>query len=179
MKRLPKKPFVHAAAMVESSRIGARTRIWAFSHVQPRARLGADCNVGEHCFIENDVRIGDRVTIKNGVSLWEGMRVGHDVFIGPNATFTNDLRPRSPRSAAGKGRYRTKEWLARVILEAGCSVGANATVIGPVRLGRGCMVAAGAVVTRNVAPFELVAGNPARRIGWVNLRGERVARRPQ
>ena len=166
--------FSHPLALVESRRIGPRTRVWAFAHVQEGARVGADCNIGEHCFIENGAVIGDRVTIKNGVFVWEGMRVGNDAFLGPNATFTNDRFPRSPRSRAAKARYANRRWVAPIVIEEGCSVGANATVIGPVRLGRGCMVAAGAVVTRDVAAGVLVAGNPARPMGRVNAKGERV-----
>ncbi len=87
--------FVHPQGICESSTVGPRTRVWAFAHVLPGARIGADCNICDHVFIENDVVVGDRVTIKPGVQLWDGIRLGHDVFVGPNATFTNDLFPRS------------------------------------------------------------------------------------
>ena len=165
--------------MVERGGFGARTRIWAFSHVQPDAVLGSDCNVGEQCFIESGARIGNRVTVKNGVCIWKGIAVGDDVFIGPNAAFTNDLRPRSPRSAFTGKKYRGAGWITPVIVGTGCTIGAHATVVGPVRLGRFSFVGAGAVVLRDVGAFELVAGNPCRRIGWVNEKGERVSRRPQ
>lgn len=89
--------FVHPAGICESGAIGAGTRIWAFSHILPGARIGSECNICDHVFIENDVSLGDRVTIKSGVQLWDGVRVGNDVFIGPNATFTNDRFPRSKR----------------------------------------------------------------------------------
>lgn len=170
--------FAHPAAIVESRKIGARTRIWAFSHVQPQSRIGADCNIGENCFIENGAAVGDGVTLKNGVCLWKGITVQNGAFIGPNATFTNDRRPRSPRLKIVAKRYANEKWLNRSVLEEGCTVGANATIIGPVRLGRYCFVAAGAVVTRDVEPFELVAGNPCRHLGWVDQRGARVAHRP-
>jgi len=169
----------HPKAIVESRKIGARTRIWAFSHVQPRAALGADCNVGEHCFIENDAVVGDRVTIKNGVCLWKGIVIGNDVFIGPNATFTNDQRPRSPRSPHAREKYHDDAWVTPILVAQGCTIGAHSTIVGPVILGRFCFVGAGSVVLRNIGEFELVAGNPSRRIGWVNERGERVARRPK
>lgn len=178
MKKIRLKFFVHPQAIVESHTIGARTRIWAFSHVQTDAVIGSDCNVGEQCFIENGARIGDRVTIKNGVCIWQGIVVGEDVFIGPNATFTNDLRPRSRRSSFAGKKYQKEDWITPIVIETGCTIGANATVVGPVRLGRFSFVGAGSVVLRDVGAFELVAGNPCRRIGWVDENGERVARRP-
>jgi len=171
--------FAHATAIVETKQIGAQTRVWAFSHVQPEASIGSHCNIGENCFIENGAAIGDRVTIKNGVCIWKGVVVGNNVFIGPNATFTNDHRPRSPRSPHVENKYRDDAWLTPILLGEGCTVGANATIIGPVVLGRFCFVAAGCVVIRNVEEFELVAGNPCRRIGWVNEQGERIERQPQ
>lgn len=179
MKRCNSKQpvFAHPLALVESQHIGMGTRVWAFAHVQKGARVGANCNIGEHCFIESGAVIGDRVTVKNGVFVWEGIRVGNDVFLGPNATFTNDRYPRSPRSRIAKARYTNRRWLTPIVIGEGSSVGANATVIGPVRLGRGCMVAAGAVVTRDVAPGILVAGNPARSMGQVNAKGARTGRR--
>ncbi len=173
------KFYAHPSAIVESRLVGARTRIWAFSHVQAEAMIGVECNVGEQCFIENGAMVGDRVTIKNGVCIWRGIIVGDDVFIGPNATFTNDLRPRSPRSSFTGKKYQKKNWITPIIIETGCTIGANATIVGPVLLGRFCFVGAGSVVLRDVEEFELVAGNPCRRIGWVNEKGERVVRRPK
>lgn len=173
------KPLAHPTAIVESRRIGARTRIWAFAHVQPEAAIGCDCNVGEHCFIENGAVIGDRVVIKNGVCVWTGLVLADDVFVGPNVAFTNDRRPRSSRSAFARDRYRSPAWITPVLVGQGCSIGANATIVGPALLGRFCFVAAGSVVVRDVAEFELVAGNPCRRVGWVNEYGERVSRRPR
>ncbi|MDD2708049.1 MAG: acyltransferase [Verrucomicrobiae bacterium] len=176
---MKKKFFVHPKAMADSRRIGARTRIWAFSHMQDGAVIGEDCNIGEQCFIEEGVVVGNRVTIKNGVCLWKGLIAGDNVFIGPNATFTNDLRPRSPRSPYSRGRYENEDWITPVLLGEGISIGANATIVGPRLLGRFCFVAAGSVVIRDVEEFELVAGNPARHIGWVNEYGERVPKRPR
>lgn len=172
------KFFAHPTAIVDSRKIGARTRIWAFSHVQEEASIGNSCNIGENCFIENEAVVGNNVTIKNGVCLWMGITVHNGVFIGPNATFTNDRHPRSPRLRIVAKRYANGKWLNRSVLEEGCTIGANATIIGPVRLGRYCFVAAGTVVTRDVEPFELVAGNPCRQIGWVDKQGTRVAHRP-
>ncbi len=145
--------FKHAKALVESKAIGARTRIWAFTHILKGARLGKDCNICDHVFIENDVVLGDRVTVKCGVQLWDGLRVEDDVFIGPNATFTNDPHPRSKRHLS---RYPVTR------LEKGCSIGANATLLPGITIGRGAMVGAGAVVTRDVRARTLVTGSPAK-----------------
>src|SRR5215469_12222781 len=118
--------FQHPNALVESSRIGAGTRIWAFSHVLPGAVIGADCNICDHVFIENDVIIGDRVTIKCGVQIWDGLRLEDDVFIGPNATFTNDPFPRSKIRPA---RFE------RTLIKRGASIGANATILPGITVG--------------------------------------------
>lgn len=151
------KYFVHAQALCESSHIGDETRVWAFAHILPGARLGQDCNICDHVFIENDVVLGDRVTVKCGVQLWDGLRIGSDVFIGPNATFSNDHFPRS--------KQRPTRFLETVIGE-GASIGANATILPGINVGRGAMVGAGAVVTRSVPPNAIVVGNPARVIGY-------------
>lgn len=150
--------FVHRFGLCESSQVGPETRIWAFAHVLPGAVIGASCNVCDGVFIENDVVVGDRVTIKCGVQLWDGIRIHDDVFIGPNATFTNDPFPRS--------RQRPTEFAVTVV-EEGASIGANATILPGVRVGRRAMVGAGAVVTKDVPPNAKVAGNPARIIGYV------------
>ncbi|MEI7831700.1 MAG: WxcM-like domain-containing protein [bacterium] len=145
--------FVHERALVESSNIGVGSRIWAFAHVLPGAVIGRDANICDHVFIENDVFLGDRVTIKCGVQLWDGLRVGDDVFIGPNATFTNDLFPRSKQ-------YPQR--FEKTIIENGASIGANATILAGVTIGTGAMIGAGAVVTRDVPPYAVAVGNPAR-----------------
>jgi len=147
----------HAQALVETETIGEDTRIWAFAHVLPGARIGAECNICDHCFIENDVVVGDRTTIKSGVQLWDGITVEDDVFIGPNATFTNDRTPRSRR-------YPDK--FLRTIVKKGASIGANATILPDVTIGENAIVGAGAVVTHSVPPNAVVAGNPARIIGY-------------
>jgi UDP-2-acetamido-3-amino-2,3-dideoxy-glucuronate N-acetyltransferase len=145
--------FVHPQGICESNRVGNGTKVWAFAHVLPGAIIGQDCNICDHVFIENDVVLGDRVTVKSGVQLWDGLRVGSDVFIGPNATFTNDFFPKS--------RQRPSRF-ARTTLEEGCSIGANATILPGISIGRNAMVGAGAVVTRSVPPNAIVHGNPAR-----------------
>jgi acetyltransferase-like isoleucine patch superfamily enzyme len=149
--------FVHAQAICETANVGPRTRIWAFAHVLPGARVGADCNICDHTFIENDVTVGDRVTVKCGVQLWDGVRIEDDVFIGPNATFANDRFPRSKR--------RPKAFLTTVVKE-GASIGANATILPGITIGRGAMVGAGAVVVASVPPYAVVAGNPARIVSY-------------
>ena len=145
--------FVHENALLESEQVGGGTRVWAFAHVLPGARIGADCNICDHTFIENDVVIGDRVTIKPGVQLWDGIRIEDDVFVGPNATFTNDPAPRS------------KQYLDEhptTVVRRGASIGANATILPGLTVGQYAMVGAGAVVTRSVPPYAVVGGNPAR-----------------
>lgn len=154
--------FVHERGLCESENVGAGTRIWAFAHVLPGATLGADCNVCDGVFVEDGVTVGDRVTIKSGVQLWEGVELEDDVFVGPNATFTNDPFPRS--------RQYLEEY-ARTVVRAGASIGANATILPGLEIGQGAMVAAGAVVTRPVPPHAIVKGNPARISGYVETQG--------
>ncbi|MBE7534336.1 MAG: WxcM-like domain-containing protein [Anaerolineales bacterium] len=150
--------FAHPNAIVESARVGKATRVWAFAHILPGAVIGEDCNICDHVFIENDVAIGDRVTIKSGVQLWDGVRLDDDVFVGPNATFTNDPSPRSKR-------YPVE--FTKIIVQKGASIGANATILPGVTIGRNAMVGAGAVVTRDVPPNAIVTGNPARIVNYV------------
>jgi UDP-2-acetamido-3-amino-2,3-dideoxy-glucuronate N-acetyltransferase len=151
--------FAHPDGRVESSDIGPRTQVWAFAHVLAGARIGADCNICDHTFIEGGVVVGDRVTIKCGVQLWEGITLEDDVFVGPNATFTNDLFPRSRRKPPQ---------FARTLVRHGASIGANATILPGVTIGSGAMVGAGAVVTRDVPARAIVVGNPAVVSGYVD-----------
>lgn len=153
------KPFTHPNALCESEQIGDGTRIWAFAHVLPGARIGRDCNICDHVFVENDVVVGDRVTLKCGVQLWDGMRLEDDVFVGPNATFTNDQFPRSKQYPEAFGQ---------TIVRKGASIGANATILPGITIGSRAMVGAGAVVTRSVPPNAVVVGNPAKIIGYVD-----------
>lgn len=148
----------HPAAIVETEHIGAGTRIWAFVHILPGARIGADCNLCDHVFVENDVIVGDRVTIKSGVQLWDGVRIEDDVFIGPNVTFTNDRFPRSKQYPKA---------FPRTVIQKGASIGANATILPGLTIGRKAMVGAGAVVTKDVPPNAVVVGNPARIVNYV------------
>lgn len=157
--------FVHERALVATDRIGKGTRIWAFCNVQADVSIGDDCNICDHCFVERHVTIGHRVTVKNGVSLWDGMTIEDDVFIGPNACFTNDLYPRS------------KAYLdqpVRTVLRQGCSIGANAVILAGHTIGRFAMIGAGSVVTRDVPDFTLWVGNPARQVGFICRCGHRL-----
>jgi acetyltransferase-like isoleucine patch superfamily enzyme len=149
--------FIHPHALVESSKIGRNTRIWAFTHILPGAQIGAECNICDHVFVENDVIIGDRVTIKCGVQIWDGLRIADDVFVGPNATFTNDINPRS----------RQYFQLLITTIQAGATIGANATILPGITIGSGAMVGAGAVVVKDVPPKAVVVGNPAKIIRYV------------
>jgi acetyltransferase-like isoleucine patch superfamily enzyme len=151
--------FVHQLGCCESSSIGDGTKIWAFAHILPGAKIGKDCNICDHVFIENDVIIGDRVTIKCGVQLWNGLRIEDDVFVGPNVTFTNDPFPRSKK-------YPEK--YSETHIAEGASIGANATILPSIQIGAKAMIGAGAVVTENVPPCAIVVGNPGRITGYVN-----------
>jgi acetyltransferase-like isoleucine patch superfamily enzyme len=159
--------FVHEQALCESDDIGPRTRIWAFAHVLPGARIGADCNVCDHAFVEGGAVVGDSVTVKNNVLLWDGVTVEDKVFLGPNAVFTNDPRP---RAASRSGRAG---WLPTLVRH-GATIGANATVVCGVTVGRWAFVGAGTVVIADVPDHALMVGNPARRIGWACECGERL-----
>jgi len=160
--------FVHTHALCESDQVGPRTRIWAFAHVMRGARIGADCNVCDHAFVESGVVVGDRVTIKNGVQIYAGVTVADEAFLGPNMVFTNDLTPR-----AGF-RRAPEEYLRATAVRRGATIGANATIVCGTTLGEHSFVGAGAVVVKNVPAHALVVGNPARRIGWVCACGQRL-----
>lgn len=157
--------FVHPNALCESNDIGDGSKIWAFAHVLPGAKIGADCNICDGVFIEGDVVVGDRTTVKCGVQLWNGVRLSNDVFVGPNATFTNDYFPRSKHYP---------ETFLQTIVQAGASIGANATILPGITIGSGAMIGAGAVITRSVPANAIVVGNPARITGYVSDRS-RVA----
>ncbi len=160
-------PFIHESAFVEDDVvIGSGTRVWHHCHIRSGARIGSDVSLGKGVFVDVDVRIGDRVKAQNHVYLPQGLTVEDDDFLGPKATFTNDVYPRA-----------TDDWeLTPTTIGRGASVGANATVVAGRHLGPYCVVGAGSVVTRPVEAFELVAGNPARRLGWVDESGRVVVR---
>ncbi|MDV7138257.1 DapH/DapD/GlmU-related protein [Maribacter sp. TH_r10] len=150
---LENKIFIHRLADVQTSNIGIKTKVWQFSVILKNARIGENCNINSHTFIENNVVVGDNVTVKCGVYLWDGMRIEDDVFIGPNVTFTNDKYPRSKS-------YPKK--FQETIIKKGASIGANATVLGGITIGENAMIGAGSVVSKNIPDGELWVGNPAK-----------------
>ena len=161
-------PYVNELAIVEEgAAIGSGTSVWRHSHVRDGAVVGRDCLLGKNVYVEQGASLGDRVTVQNNVSVYEGVTLEDDVFVGPSAVFTNDMYPRS----------RNSEWeMVPTLVHKGASVCANATVRCGVTVGEYAVVAAGAVVVRDVEPHEIVGGNPARRLGWA-CRCGRVASR--
>jgi len=153
----------HESAIVETEQIGEGTRIWAYAHILPGAWIGKDCNICDHTFIDNDVTVGDRVTVKCGVQLWEGIHLEDDVFVGPNATFTNDRYPRSKQY---------QQQVLRTTVKRGASIGANATILPGLIIGEQAMIGAGAVLTHHAPPFAKLVGNPARITGYVGAGAE-------
>ena len=150
---------IHETAVIEpGASIGRATQVWHHVHVRSGATIGDECSIGKDVFVDSGVVIGDRVRIQNHVSVYAGVELADEVFIGPGAVFTNDKYPRA----------NNPDWeILATRVEQGASVGANATIVCGITLGCWSAIAAGAVVTRDVLPFELVAGNPARRLGWV------------
>jgi UDP-2-acetamido-3-amino-2,3-dideoxy-glucuronate N-acetyltransferase len=159
--------FVHERALCESDDIGARTRVWAFAHVMKGAKIGADCNLCDHAFVESGARVGDRVTIKNGVLIWDKVTIEDEVFLGPNMVFTNDMNPR----VAFK---QSPDAFLPTVVRRGASIGANVTVVCGVVIGAQAFVGAGSVVIHDVPSYALVVGNPARRVGWVCACGTKL-----
>jgi UDP-2-acetamido-3-amino-2,3-dideoxy-glucuronate N-acetyltransferase len=150
---------VHRTAEVLSSKIGEKTNVWQFCVILDGARIGRECNICANVLIESDVIIGDRVTIKSGVQVYDGARIADDVFIGPNATFTNDIYP---RSKFHKKRYPL------LTIKVGASLGANCTVLPGITIGEYALVGAGSVVTHDVPDYAIVAGNPSKIIRFID-----------
>jgi acetyltransferase-like isoleucine patch superfamily enzyme len=157
--------FVHEKALCESNNIGDNTKIWAFCHIMKDVIIGEDCNLCDGAFVESGVKIGNRVTVKNHVSIWNGVVIEDDVFLGPNCVLTNDLFPRSKV-------YHSED--IKTFIKKGSSIGANATIICGITLGEYCMIAAGSVVTKDVPPYTLVKGNPAKYYYHISKFGEKL-----
>ena len=159
--------FIHKSSLIdEEVSIGEDTKIWHFCHILKGVKIGKACSVGQNCMIGPNVYIGNGCKIQNNVSIYEGVTCEDDVFIGPSVVFTNVINPRS--FIIRKKEYRP------TLLKKGCSVGANATIICGCTIGKYAMIGAGSVVTKNVADFSLVVGNPAKQIGWVDQSGNRL-----
>lgn len=158
--------FSHESSYIdEGVEIGEGTKIWHFSHVQTGAKIGKRCTLGQNVNISNNVRIGDDVKIQNNVSIYEGVELEDGVFCGPSCVFTNDLTPRA-KFPKGSANYK------KTLVKEGGTIGANATIVCGHTIGKYAMIAAGAVVTCDVADYALMAGVPARRVGWVCECGE-------
>ncbi len=160
------QPKIHPTAVIDpGASIGSGTRIWHFCHVMPEAVIGENCNLGQNVFVDNNVSIGSNVKIQNNVSVYNGVKLEDDVFIGPSVVFTNVINPRS--FIERKNEFRP------TIVKKGASVGANATIVCGVTIGEYAMIGAGAVVTKDVAPYALAVGNPAKEVGKVNEAGDK------
>ncbi len=159
--------MIHRLADVQTSAVGEGTTIWQFAVVLKEAIIGTNCNINCHTFIENKVKIGDSVTVKSGVFLWDGIELEDHVFIGPNVTFTNDKFPRSKV-------YPAEFQQTKICHHA--SIGANATILGGITVGAHALIGAGAVVTKDVSPYTLVVGNPARAVAEIDVQGRIVKR---
>lgn len=159
--------FVHPSAIIdEGCQIGEGSHIWHFTHLMTGSKIGSHCNLGQNVFIASGVVLGNNVKVQNNVSVYEGVVCEDDVFLGPSVVFTNILFPRS--AVVRKGQYVTTQ------IRRGATIGANATVLCGIEIGNNAFIGAGAVVTKNVLPYALVAGNPARQTGWVSEMGEKL-----
>lgn len=163
------KPFLHQNSLVETADIGEDTRIWAFVHILKDVKIGRNCNICDHCFIESGVIIGNNVTVKSGVHIWTGASIEDDVFIGPSVVFTNDLHPRSKQAFE----------LGKIVIGKGASIGANSTILAGVKIGQFAMTGIGSVITRDVKNYALVYGNPAKQHGWVDEAGNKLIKKEE
>ena len=164
--KMPEDVIIHPTASVDSrAEIGAGSRVWINVQIRENAKIGAGCILSKDVYIDHAVTIGDRCKVQNSVSVYNGVTIGDDVFVGPNACFTNDKVPRANNA----------DWsVTATFVNSGASIGANATIVCGITIGEFAMVAAGSVVTKDVAPYSLVMGNPARHVGFVDEAGNRV-----
>lgn len=162
-----KNYFVHESSYVdENVSIGENTKIWHFSHIMSNCKIGNDCNIGQNVVISPQVQIGDRTKIQNNVSVYTGVICEEDVFIGPSVVFTNVLNPRS--------EVNRKTEYQKTFIQKGATLGANSTIVCGITIGKYAFVGAGTVVIKNISDFEMVVGNPAKRIGWMSKAGEKL-----
>jgi UDP-2-acetamido-3-amino-2,3-dideoxy-glucuronate N-acetyltransferase len=159
--------FAHPSALVEAADIGPNTMIWAFAHIMCGARIGANCKIGDHAFIETGAVLGNNVTVKNGVAIWDRVKIEDNVFLGPNCVLTNDLNPRTYIKKSGLS-------LTPTLIRANATIGANATIVCGITIGRYAFIGAGSVVIRSVPDFALIVGNPGRQIGWMCVCAEKL-----
>lgn len=157
--------FKHNLSDVQSERIGDKTRIWQYVVILKDAQIGKNCNICAHVYIENDVIIGDNVTVKCGVFIWDGITIENNVQLGPNVTFTNDKYPRAKQAFE----------LKKTVIKENASIGAGAILLCGIEIGVNAMIGAGAVVTKNVPPFTLWVGNPAKQVGYVTKEGKTLS----
>ncbi len=161
------QPYIHPTAVIDQgAQVGSHTRVWHFSHLMPGAVIGERCILGQNVFVDNNTRIGNGVKIQNNVSVYNGVILEDDVFVGPSAVFTNVINPRS--------FIERKTEFKPTIIKKGATIGANATIICGITIGSYALIGAGAVVTKDVAPYGLVTGNPARHQGWVSEAGHKL-----
>jgi len=159
--------ILHSTALVESEEIGQGTQVWAYTHIMEGARVGKNCNIGDHCYIESGVVLGNGVILKNGNMLFKGVTIQDGVFVGPHVFFTNDLYPRSRWLPQMQWRDDEAVWLVSTLVKRGASLGSGAIILGGITVGEYAMVGAGAIATKDILPYALVRGNPARQAGWV------------
>lgn len=159
-------PQIHTSAVVDDGAgVGPGTYIWHFCHVMPSAVIGSHCMIGQNVFVDNNVRIGNGVKVQNNVSVYNGVTLEDDVFIGPSVVFTNVINPRS--------FIERKTEFKPTLVQKGASIGANATIVCGISIGEYAMIGAGAVVTKDVPPYALMTGNPAKQVGWVDMEGNK------
>lgn len=169
MNKTKKDAFIHESSYVdENVTIGSYSKVWHFTHILPNCNIGDNCSLGQNVVVGPNVLVGNRVKIQNNVSIYEGVTLEEDVFCGPSCVFTNVNNPRS--EIVRKDEYR------ETIVRRGASIGANATIVCGHDLGEYCFIAAGAVVTKDVPAYALMAGTPARRIGWMSKAGGRLGK---
>ncbi|HLC69338.1 MAG TPA: DapH/DapD/GlmU-related protein [Candidatus Bilamarchaeaceae archaeon] len=163
--------YAHLTAIIEDgASVGSGSKVWHFVHVRKGAKLGKNCNIGKGVYIDIDVSIGNAVKIQNFVSVYHGVTIEDDVFVGPSVTFTNDLYPRA--------WIWNEDRIAKTLVKKGASIGANATIVAGITIGRYAMIGMGSVVTKNVDDFQLIYGNPAKPQGWVCMCGKKVEKKP-